>query len=127
MAGSGKVDGQEAVPGEVNVAKEKGPSQAKRLCECDRSVTTCQSRPVARGLAQTLVVRWRSPDQLPSLRPSTVRRANATDGPPAGRFHLSFRDVQDLLAKRGIIVSNEAVRQWCTKFGPTYAARLAIA
>ena len=43
------------------------------------------------------------------------------------RFHLSFRDLQDLLAKHGIIVSNEAVRQWCTKFGPTYAARLAIA
>src|ERR1700682_2848307 len=40
------------------------------------------------------------------------------------RFHLSFRDVQDLLAERGIIVSHEAIRQWCTKFGPTYAAGL---
>jgi putative transposase len=40
------------------------------------------------------------------------------------RFHLSFRDVQDLLAKRGVIVSHEAIRQWCTKFGATFAARL---
>jgi transposase-like protein len=31
------------------------------------------------------------------------------------RFHLSFRDAQDLLAERGIIVSHEAIRQWCTK------------
>ena len=40
------------------------------------------------------------------------------------RFHLSFRDVQDLLAERGIVVSHEAIRQWCSKFGPSYAARL---
>jgi hypothetical protein len=40
------------------------------------------------------------------------------------RFHLSFRDVQDLLAERGIVVSHETIRQWCTKFGATYAAGL---
>jgi putative transposase len=40
------------------------------------------------------------------------------------RFHLSFRDVQDLLAERGIIVSHEAIRQWCTKFGASFAAGL---
>src|SRR6202171_2598450 len=40
------------------------------------------------------------------------------------RFHLSFRDVQDLLAERGIVVSHEAIRQWCTKFGATFAAGL---
>jgi putative transposase len=40
------------------------------------------------------------------------------------RFQLSFRDVQDLLAERGIIVSHEAIRQWCTKFGATFAAGL---
>jgi putative transposase len=37
------------------------------------------------------------------------------------RFCLSFRDVEDLLAERGIIVSCEAIRQWCSKFGPDYA------
>ena len=37
------------------------------------------------------------------------------------RFSLSFRDVEDLLAERGIKVSYEAIRCWCIKFGPTYA------
>ena len=40
------------------------------------------------------------------------------------RFCLSFRDVEDLLAKRGIIVSHETIRQWCRKFGPVYARHL---
>src|SRR5580704_9043369 len=40
------------------------------------------------------------------------------------RFCLSFRDVEDLLAERGIIVSYEAIRQWCWKFGPDYARPL---
>ncbi len=40
------------------------------------------------------------------------------------RFCLSFRDVEDLLAKRGILVSHETIRQWCRKFGPEYAKRL---
>ena len=29
------------------------------------------------------------------------------------RFYLSFRDVEDLLAERGIIVSYETIRSWC--------------
>jgi putative transposase len=37
------------------------------------------------------------------------------------RFCLSFRDVEDLLAERGIVVSYATIRQWCSKFGPTYA------
>jgi putative transposase len=40
------------------------------------------------------------------------------------RFCLSFRDVEELLAKRGIIVSYESIRQWCRKFGPAYARKL---
>ena len=40
------------------------------------------------------------------------------------RFCLSFRDVEDLLAQRGITVSYEAIRQWCKTFGPQYARRL---
>ncbi len=39
------------------------------------------------------------------------------------RFSLSFRDVEDLLAQRGIEVSYESIRRWCLKFGPGYAAR----
>ena len=37
------------------------------------------------------------------------------------RFCLSFRDIEDLLAERGIVVSYETIRSWCNKFGPTYA------
>ena len=40
------------------------------------------------------------------------------------RYGLSFRDVEDLLAERGITVSYETIRQWCEKFGPDYARRL---
>ena len=40
------------------------------------------------------------------------------------RFCLSFRDVEELLAERGIIVSYETVRQWCRKLGPEYARKL---
>ena len=37
------------------------------------------------------------------------------------RFTLSLRDVEDLLAERGVIVSYETIRCWCLKFGPQYA------
>ena len=40
------------------------------------------------------------------------------------RFCLSFRDVEDLLAERGIAVSYESIRHWCRKFGTGYARRL---
>ena len=40
------------------------------------------------------------------------------------RFCLSFRDVEDLLAERGIIVSYETIRLWCQKFGPECARKL---
>ena len=40
------------------------------------------------------------------------------------RFNLSHRDIEDLLAQRGIIVSYESIRLWCIKFGRRYARRL---
>lgn len=40
------------------------------------------------------------------------------------RCTLSFRDVEDLLAERGITVSYETVRLWVVHFGPIYARRL---
>ena len=40
------------------------------------------------------------------------------------RFTLSFRDVEDLLAERGIEVSNETVRRWFLKFGQLSAGNL---
>ncbi len=40
------------------------------------------------------------------------------------RFNLSHRDIEDLLAERGILVSYESIRLWCIKFGKKYAKRL---
>jgi len=40
------------------------------------------------------------------------------------RFNLSHRDIEDLLAERGIIVSYETIRLWVIKFGAKFARRL---
>ena len=40
------------------------------------------------------------------------------------RFCLSFRDVEDLLAERGVKVTYETIRQWSVKFRAQYAGRL---
>jgi putative transposase len=40
------------------------------------------------------------------------------------RFTLSYRDVEDLLAERGLVVSYETVRRWVLKFGPSIARNL---
>jgi transposase-like protein len=40
------------------------------------------------------------------------------------RFTLSYRDVEDLLAERGLTVSNESIRRWVLKFGPVIAKNL---
>src|SRR2546426_12694673 len=37
------------------------------------------------------------------------------------RFALSFRDVEEMLAMRGVALTYETVREWCLKFGQTYA------
>ncbi|WP_405524524.1 IS6 family transposase [Streptomyces canus] len=40
------------------------------------------------------------------------------------RFPLSFREVEELMLERGIVVSYETVRRWCGKFGQAYAGAL---
>jgi putative transposase len=40
------------------------------------------------------------------------------------RFPLSFREVEELILERGVVVSYETVRRWCLKFGQTYANAL---
>ena len=40
------------------------------------------------------------------------------------RFNLSHRDIEDLLAERGIIVCREPIRLWCIKFGAIFTRRL---
>ena len=40
------------------------------------------------------------------------------------RFALSYRDVEEMLAVCGVVLSYETVRAWCLKFGQTYANAL---
>jgi putative transposase len=40
------------------------------------------------------------------------------------RFPLSFREVQEMMLQRGIVVSPETIRKWCAKFGQSYANQL---
>ena len=40
------------------------------------------------------------------------------------RFTLSFRDVEELLAERGLDISYETIRRWVLKFGPQFALEL---
>jgi len=40
------------------------------------------------------------------------------------RFNLSHRDIEDLLAERGIVVTHESIRLWCNKFGAAYVRKL---
>jgi hypothetical protein len=78
----------------------------------------------------TLTSQRRSDGVEPAMKPISYRRHRF---PPDiirhavwlyFRFTLSFRDVEDLLAERGVIVSNESIRRWVFKFGPTIAKAL---
>jgi putative transposase len=40
------------------------------------------------------------------------------------RFTLSYRDVEEMLFARGIVVTYEAIRKWCRKFGQGYANQI---
>ena len=40
------------------------------------------------------------------------------------RFSVSYRDVVELIAERGVTVTYEAIRAWCDRFGMGYARRI---
>jgi putative transposase len=40
------------------------------------------------------------------------------------RFPLSYRDIEEIMAAQGIVLTYETIRQWCQKFGQIYANRL---
>jgi putative transposase len=40
------------------------------------------------------------------------------------RFTVSYRELEEMLVRRGIVVSYETIRQWCLKFGPRFAAEI---
>src|SRR4029450_11591665 len=74
----------------------------------------CQLEATAATVAGCLTM-WRA-------IPATGSRPRLSATP--SRFTLSFRDVEDLLAQRGITVSYESIRHWCETFGVAYARRL---
>ncbi len=37
------------------------------------------------------------------------------------RFNLSYRDIEEMMSVRGVILTYETIRTWCLKFGQTYA------
>ncbi len=40
------------------------------------------------------------------------------------RFALSFRDVEEIMAMRGVRLTYETIKEWCRKFGQTFANEL---
>ena len=58
--------------------------------------------------------------QASSISPAVIRHAVRL----YFRFTLSFRDVEELLAQRGVEVSYETIRCWTIKFGPRIARNL---
>ena len=40
------------------------------------------------------------------------------------RFSLSYRDIELMMAERGLTLSYETIRYWCLKFGLTYTRKL---
>ena len=40
------------------------------------------------------------------------------------RFSLSFRDIELMMAKRGLDLTYETIRNWCIKFAPVYSKKL---
>jgi hypothetical protein len=56
--------------------------------------------------------------------PSLPARDHPARDLALSRFTLSYRDVEELLAERGLDISYETVRRWVLKFGPAIARRL---
>jgi len=69
--------------------------------------------------------RVRCRDGSALLPPSSLpARANPTHHLAVSLLHPGYRDVEELLAERGLDISYETVRRWVLKFGPVIARRL---
>jgi hypothetical protein len=85
--------------------------------------------PLAERIARLLVVRWERLGWW-GLRRRPTRgfvsswRSSASASGSYHRFPLSFREVEEMMLERGIVVSHETIRQWCATFGQTYANAL---
>jgi putative transposase len=92
-----------------------GAAQANDIAALSRRLRTCD-------LLGGSVARWMKKIDYDGYRfpPAIIQQAIWL----YFRFTLSFRDVEDLLAERGITVSYETVRRWVNHFGPMIAADL---
>src|ERR1700747_3715045 len=90
----------------------KSPSHSWRPCQDNRMVRE-RGREYAAGMMELSYRRHRFP-------PVVIQHALWL----YLRFTLSYRDVEDLLAERGLDISYETVRSWVLKFGPVIAQRL---
>jgi putative transposase len=55
---------------------------------------------------------------------ASLPRSSATPSGCITVFSLSLRDVELILAERGVVVTHESIRHWCRKFGADFARRL---
>jgi len=65
-------------------------------------------------------IRWRMKEQASAPRDQRQRFPPAISGHAVWRycrFALRYRDVAELLAERGVLVTDETVRRWCHTFG----------
>lgn len=62
--------------------------------------------------------------RLPNTNATALRPRSCACGVALLSFSLSLRDVEDLLAERGICVSFQTGAEWATKFGPKFAQQL---
>ena len=104
---SGCVEPHRAVEGSPDCQGARG-ALSRRLGTCD-----LLGGPVARRMKKIDYDGYRFP-------PAVIQQAVWL----YFRFTLSFRDVEDLLAERGMTVSYETVRRWVNYFGPMIAADL---
>ena len=62
-----------------------------------------------------------APLSFATIAIASLPRSSAIASGCIFRFALSFRDVEEMLAMRGVALTYETIREWCHKFGQTYA------
>jgi hypothetical protein len=99
-------------------------SESRRVAEPPRTMSA------ARGIVRLIVQRGNQPYVRHTARMRIVSLYHRHRFPSEiishclwlyFRFSLSFRDVEELMSSRGVVLSYETVREWCFKFGQTYA------
>ena len=104
-------------------AETTGQAQRSRPPGAGKTALACSNGSVMATVARHGLPGKMADDDLvspPPVSPAIIRDAVWL----YVRFTLSYRDVEDLLAERGLEVSYETVRRWVLKFGPLFAREL---